>query len=296
MLQAGRSLSGCRDQDLGYHINVPSNDVRGRLSSVNIWLYDRATDGNGTSETINKWFQIPTVVREIARDNPGQLPTLPTRDFVDHLMMFMRPCQAHQAERASHLTTTAGIPVVEEDLPRRFREDFKFSTEQYQDTWLGLEQQNYFALREAYLLSELVEDDDVITEQIKKSSRVCGTSCPQCLDEFGISALGPLVGPVYANKRLMELGVNAIMRNHPDVYRIEEVSLHGAVNAFSNMGHLSTNVQPIHIEDVHGHLHAYRPMRQPTHLWEEIDFEALQRTDSVVRTKMYVRMDSEGWN
>ena len=60
------------------------------------------------------------------------------------------------------------------------------------------------------------------------------------------------------------------------------------------MGHLSTNVQPIHIEDVHGHRHAYRPMRQPTHLWEEIDFEALQRTDSVVRTKMYVRMDSEG--
>ena len=71
----------------------------------------------------------------------------------------------------------------------------------------------------------------------------------------------------------MEPGVNIIMRTHPDVYRIEEVSLHGAVNAFSNMGHLSTNVQAIDIEDVQGHRHAYRPMRQPTHLWEEIDFE-----------------------
>ena len=35
-------------------------------------------------------------------------------------------------------------------------------------------------------------------------------------------------------------------------------------------------------------------MRQPTHPWEEIDFEALQRTEPTVRTKMYVRMDSEG--
>ena len=37
-------------------------------------------------------------------------------------------------------------------------------------------------------------------------------------------------------------------------------------------------------------------MRQPTHLWEEIDFGALQMTDPIVRTKMYVRMDSEGWS
>ena len=296
LLQAGRSLSGCRDQDLGYHIDVPIDEIRNGLANVKIWLYDRATDGNGTSETINKWFHIPTVVREIARDNPGLLPTLPTRDFIDHWMMFMRPCHAHQAERASHLVTINNISVEEEDLPRRLREDFRFSIEQYHDTWISLQQQNYFSLREAFLLSELTHDDDVMTEQVKKSSRVCGTSCPQCLDEFGISALGPLVGPVYANKRVMELGVKMIMLDHPDVYRLEDVSLEGVINALTNMGQLTTNVQAINVEDAHGHQHAYRPMRQPTHLWEEVDFEALQMANPTLGSKMYVRMDSEGWD
>ena len=157
-------------------------------------MYDRANDGNGTAETINKWFHVPSVVREIARDNPGIVPTLLTRDFIDTLMMFLRPCHAHQSERTAHLSTIKGAFISREELPKRYREDFDFCIEQYPERWNSFNQKEFYSLKEADLLAEMTTLEDVEAEEIKKAARVCSTACPQCLEEFGINAVGPLIG------------------------------------------------------------------------------------------------------
>ena len=71
--------------DLGYHIDVPSDDVRGRPAGVDIWPMTEQLMETGPRDD-QQMVPNTTVVREIL-DNPGQLPTFPTRDFVDHLMM-----------------------------------------------------------------------------------------------------------------------------------------------------------------------------------------------------------------
>ena len=295
LLQAGRLLSGCRDQDMGYHIDIPLRLDFESLQQINIWLYDRANDGNGTSETINKWFRVPSVVREIARDNPGIVPTLPTRDFVDHLMMFLRPCHAHQSERTAHLATVNGISVDRSELPKRYREDFDFCIQQYPERWNSLAQQEFYSLKEADLLAEMITTDDIEAEEIKKAARVCSTACPQCLEEFGISAIGPLIGPIYANKRLLEIGFNQAIFALPEIYRQVPTTVEGVVDGFTDMGLMELDAEPIEITDMNGRSHRYRPMAQPTHLWEEIDFDSLDGGQNRLQSLIMIRMNQQEW-
>jgi hypothetical protein len=279
---------------MGYHIELPLVMDSESLNGINIWLYDRANDGNGTAETINKWFRIPGVVREIARDNPGIVPTLPTRDFVDHLMMFLRPCHAHQSERIAHLSTIKGSSIDREDLPKRYREDFDFCIEQYPGRWNSFSQKEFYSLKEADLLAEMTTLSDVEAEEIKKAARVCSTACPQCLEEFGISAVGPLIGPIYANKRLLEIGFNQAISNLPDIYRQVATSVEGIVGGFADMGHMELNAEPIEFT-YNGRTHRYRPMSQPTHLWEEIDFDSLENGENDLRSMIMIRMNQREW-
>ena len=279
---------------MGYHIDLPLSIDSESLGDINIWLYDRANDGNGTSETIYKWFRVPSVVREIARDNPGIVPTLPTRDFVDHFMMFLRPCHAHQSERTAHLSTINGSSINREDLPSRYREDFDFCIQHYTDRWNSFTRKEFYSLKEADLLAEMITPDDIEAEEIKKAARVCSTACPQCLEEYGISAVGPLIGPIYANKRILEIGFNQAISNLPDIYRKVATSVEGIVGGFSEMGHMELNAEPIEFT-YNGRTHRYRPMSQPTHLWEEIDFDSLQHGEGNIESQIMIRMNKREW-
>ena len=59
-------MAGCRDQDIGYHVQMSRACGREDLEDVHIWIYDRSPDGNGSCQTIMKWFQIPAEVRNLA--------------------------------------------------------------------------------------------------------------------------------------------------------------------------------------------------------------------------------------
>ena len=64
MLQGAREFTGSKDDDLGYHVECKSgiNDCN---SEVVIWLYDRTPDGNGSCDTLQKWMQIPKIVKDL---------------------------------------------------------------------------------------------------------------------------------------------------------------------------------------------------------------------------------------
>ena len=62
MLQSAEH-SGCRDEDLGFHVDVKE------ISKPVIWIYDRTPEGNGATELIRKFFHVPKVL--------GHLGTIP---------------------------------------------------------------------------------------------------------------------------------------------------------------------------------------------------------------------------
>ena len=46
LMQAGREHTGSRDDDLGYHVTIDSENAKSS-SDVNVWLYDRSPDVMG---------------------------------------------------------------------------------------------------------------------------------------------------------------------------------------------------------------------------------------------------------
>ena len=106
-------------------------------------------------------------------------------------------------------------------------------------------QSKEFYSSKADLLAEMTTLEDVEAEEIKKAARVCSTACPQCLEEFGINAVGPLIGPIYANKRLLDIGFKQAISNLPDIYRQVPTGVEGIVDGFAEMGHMELNAQPI---------------------------------------------------
>ena len=63
LLQAARAGSGCRDDDVNYHVELPRGASEQDLGRLTVWLYDTAEDGNGACETLRRWFHVPAVVR-----------------------------------------------------------------------------------------------------------------------------------------------------------------------------------------------------------------------------------------
>ena len=56
------------------------------------------------------------------------------------------------------------------------------------------------------------------------------------------------------------------------------------------MGHMELDAQPIEFT-YRGRTQTYRPMSQPSHLWEEIDFDSLEGNDTSPRSKIMIRMN-----
>ena len=54
------------------------------------------------------------------------------------------------------------------------------------------------------------------------------------------------------------------------------------------------NADPIEFT-YNGRTHRYRPMSQPTHLWEEIDFDSLQHGEGNIESQIMIRMNKREW-
>ena len=120
------------------------------------------------------------------------------------------------------------------------------------------------------------------------------TSCPQCLEEFGVSALSPLIGPLYANKRLLDLALRLAMDRHPS-YRMVPATTEGMIQGHENWCEQDLNTPPIRVLRRDGTEAQYLPMRQPVQLWEEVD-PATPFLEGRVNTNLWLRMDDSGWS
>ena len=221
LLQAAREFTGSRDEDLGYHVTIGGQDQCGVDSNVKIWLYDRSPDGNGSCRTIRNWFEIPRFVREIIEESDSQRRNLPSNDFIEVLERYLHPCDAHMAGATAYACDVRDINPETINYPSLNR-DIQFDYENYREDWkrirddYGFDHSTHIFLDLVY---NLLNSDSTVSERTKKAAAGCHSSCVQCLQEWGISMLGPLDGPMYANKRLTEQIVRSAMISMPDDFR-----------------------------------------------------------------------------
>ena len=110
VLQAAREMSGVRDEDIGYHVDMPRDCTRDDLEKCHIWLYDRTPDGNGACDTVRKWFHIPSIVREVPTGGtPSEVPPI---GGLRH-----RPPQVHETLRGTRERGSSDLLDPQWDRP-----------------------------------------------------------------------------------------------------------------------------------------------------------------------------------
>jgi hypothetical protein len=294
LVQAGREFTGSREDDLGYHVIVDSK-IASVDSGTRVWLYDRSPDGNGTCETISQWFSIPGEVRQIIEDSGNRMRVLPSKDFIQTLSDYLKPCDGHQANIVARGLNSIGKDTSE--LSHRLSRDVEFDYRNYSDDWNRIEEKypdfgrNDFVFLN--LMIPLLEEDEVESERSKKAASLCHTSCVQCLDEFGVSMLGPLDGPLYACKRMLDDVISEVMRKRPDDFRVSDLSIAGAALGISGIGNEDPG-NPLVVADGE-HAGTYYPMSHPERMWAQIDSEEPVNANGRLNVVSWTKMRHPRW-
>ena len=108
-------------------------------------------------------FSIPSEVRQAIEDPNSTLRNLPTKDFMQTLSDYLKPCDGHQARIVARGLHRIGRDTSE--LTHRLSRDVDFDYSSYHNDWKNIEQDypdfsedNYVFLR---LMIPLLEKDDI---------------------------------------------------------------------------------------------------------------------------------------
>ena len=293
MLQSGREYSGSRDEDIGYHVECDAESDADEESVVNIWLYDRSPDGNGTTKTIADWFEIPRIVSETMVEE--DLASLPTRDFITCLGEYLEPCKAHQSGVIAWTSNHKNIDLSSLKGLKSLYPDIEFERNSYDDDWQLLHTKFGF-VRAEYPFVELIlplipgyGDEEVRIENLRKAVTGCHASCVECLQEFGVSMLGSLSGPTYANKRMLDHVLSTLMLEQTKEFRRNKMSFDGYASGIAGTGTEVADEEFTYT--VNGQKKSKNPMIHPRNLWEEINSDEPFTQNGTVQFFTWKRLD-----
>jgi hypothetical protein len=283
LLQAGRAFTGCRDEDLGLNIDVKDQDI------LRVWLYDRTHRGNGSCQLINKYFQIPRVLRSIrihpaVEESHRDLNQLPSKDFNSWVLSFLRPCYNHQSRIVALAAGKTGNRNLKTHM-NKIRDEVDFMLDSYDKEW-GRNEIDYNPeklVRLTLMRHFECEGSPVRSEEMKRASEACWTSCPKCLEELGISPLGPLVGPLYSNKRQLDRFVHRSLEEAETLLQ-RPLSRESLAEASSYFGEIDQSVTPIDLRKSNISIPSsistgedgdfvMRPLRQTEHIQQFVDVD-----------------------
>ena len=264
LLQAARATSGCRDQDIGLHF-----DVNGK----SIWLYDRVEGGSGAINTIKRWFEIPRSVKQL-RSTPStynkKFQEMPTKDFRDWFFSFIRPCVSRSETSAAIRCRELNVKPKSNQMTAKFVQGVNFILKNQSKKWDELpgEVLSFEQLERANLnRHRIAKGDQAGIDSIRRVTTFCTTSCPRCLQELGISPLGPLLGPIYSNKRMVDYSFDFVIENCGErVTKRRLDGLNAVTDSMVNYGEIDANSRPIELPD--GSI--FRPLLQSEHICELI--------------------------
>ena len=169
----------------------------------------------------------------------------------------------------------------------------------FTDIWSELEQGEYRSPDHsfAYLMAEFnAGGESTRAEQIKKSTKRCHTSCPECLEEFGVNALGSLIGPVYTDKRMLSVAIDLAMSLSGGTVRRVSSDIDSMVEGLSDWASMNRESPPIELNSTNGP-RILRPMMQPVDLWSELDLDCpIDLETGIVNEFLRIKMSDSGWN
>ena len=293
MLQAAREFTGSRDDDLGYHVEC-ENGLIDSDSNITIWLYDRSPDGNGTTQTLKKWFQIPKIVKDEFENTAFR--NLPSQDYIDCLEgSYLNPCSAHQSDAIAYACYEHNKNP--EELHHNLKREFLFSYTNYSEYWKRLEEEHNYSKHEypfVELIIPLIYSNVSLQESFKKAVSGCHSSCIECLEEFGISMFGPLDGPHYANKRMISFVISESMKKNSDDYRQTEVSIQGAAEGLDGIGSYDPS-KPLYV-DIDGKRVERFAMLHPVRRWSEVNTSEPFGKEGQIQSTFWTKMKIDRWS
>ena len=185
-------------------------------------------------------------------------------------------------------------------IPRRLRADYHHFRNTFSKIWKQIQSRGVYDYDNhvfANLMSVFDAEGSAATaESIKKATRRCHTSCPECLEEFGINALGALNGPIYANKRLLDSLVSTSMDSLGGVFRRIFPDVESLARGLEGFASFNTETSPIEVNTNSGP-RILRPMMQPVDLWPELDTRnPIDLTTGKINDYLRLKMFDSGWD
>ena len=105
---------------------------------------------------------------------------------------------------------------------------------------------------------------------------------------------GPLDGPNFANKRLLNHVLTELMNQNPDDYRQTDVSIQGAADGIKGIGTFDPD-DPLHVT-YNGRMEIRFAMLHPVRMWSEIDTGNPFGIHNQIRSKFWTKMKIDRWN
>lgn len=223
-LSALRALVGASGSDLGYFHDT---------ASARYYLFDTVEGGNGYSETIARFLQIPPLRRLLEHRRGGS--ALPDADGFTLFEEALAGCPAQLATRLLFESWRLGVPGPANlrfpnwpvaDLEARIRHEFDgvagahaigaYLLHDRPGLFTGWQDLIWLQLVPEFFAADLVANDICQSlASLRTRTHLCVTGCLECVDNGDGSVYGSLTSREYVSRTLLDLVRQHIVAKEP---------------------------------------------------------------------------------
>lgn len=241
LVTASQRLSGASDRELAFALPDAAWDAR----EATVLLYDRAEQGNGNVEVIERFFHIPNLVR-------SSHEALPSHDFLTLLEEVLLPCAQHHTDLLAlrFIETDGARDHVHESL-LDLSDGAESSWRDMKSTWaaLGIEgtwNAPHLPALHAIRAELAFEHDDVHVDDVTRATGTCWNGCPECIARLDL-VQGGFVGLEHIDRLLLDRWYAAVRAARPEYHSFHPRELCDGTAALS-LG----SIQNLAIRSEHG--------------------------------------------
>jgi hypothetical protein len=196
-----QEYSGANDGDVGYAIDPESWGGQG----ARVFLYDRAAFGNGSAQVAAKYMHIMHILRH---GDTLASRLLPTEDFLSLLEEKLMQCPQFHADMSALAMlrpSSSGLHGLRglKDVEDQAREVHLVAKRTWEALHITGPDDAWWLPIAAVQLDAIAGQTNLALDDLKRSTAICWSGCPECVDRPD-SVAGGLLGRNYIDKALLD--------------------------------------------------------------------------------------------